>query len=147
MKALLDNKSAYSGKGILSLPPRSPRSELPFPAIRPRLVSWANAHMRKSNTHMHKHKKMFKGLFVMLERWNGQAWAVTLDHPWLCSPLTRTWGSSISRPRCRPNVTANAHLASVASAKPCAAWPRSLAAPAAARPSLQPLAGTLFVCR
>ncbi len=73
------------------------------------------------NTHTHT-QKISKSLFVMLQRWNGQAWAVTLNHPWVRSLLreelemTRT-RSSVSRPCCCWNVIANAHLASVASAE------------------------------
>lgn len=76
-------------KGILSPMQRSTRSELRPPAMR--LAVGASS--AEPHTHAQiKIKKICKSLFVMLQRWNGQAWAVTLDPPWLRSLLTQTWG-------------------------------------------------------
>lgn len=134
MKASLDNKSVCTRKGN-TLPDAAFHQERATPScyeIGCRcIVSWATHTCTNK-----KNKKISKSLFVMLQRWNGQAWAVTLDPPWLRSLLTRTWGSSVSRHRCCPNVRANAHLASVASAKRSLAGsqpqPRSVPKPPAA---------------
>lgn len=93
-------------------------------------------------THTHT-GKISESLFVLLQRWTGQAWAVTLEHPWLHSflrvelEMTRTSAAECPGHAAVENVIANVHLASVASAKQskthstrrlAASQPRSLAA-------------------
>ena len=114
-KAVPDNELVYTRKAIVfpdSVQPGvcyAPCYEIGLRCI----ISWA--------THTHE-KNTFKGLFLTFQRWNGQAWAVTLNHPWVRSLVaSRAWDTPDVRQClsscCCSNVKANAHLASVVSAK------------------------------
>ena len=120
MKALPDNKSVYTRKGITFPNDAALHQEWTTPPHARRLDGWSSAEPHK---HTRSKGKISESLFVLLQRWTGQAWAVTLEHPWLHSFLrvelgmTRTSAAECPGHAAVENVIANAHLASVASAK------------------------------
>lgn len=111
IRTLSDNTSVYlkKKKEMTLSETMFYRRELPHPSARCE-NRWQCIFSLAAHT-----KDIFQRFSAMLQRWNGQAWPVTLNQPWMHSPARGALSGNISLPRFSWDVKANAHLASVAS--------------------------------